>query len=243
VYQKLPEGGTKIADIKRMAQAAGTLYLGNVTVPDKDAGQWLLKKFQVPLAHLELPLGIENCDLFFSALSEITGKPVPDVWTKQRNRLIDAYIDGHKYCNGKRALIYGEEDFVAALASFLDEIGVVPVIAATGAESKGFRTRIEGSLRNTREKTEILDNADFSTILEKAKDLEPDFVMGHSKGLYLARNLDIPLIRCGFPVHDRIGGQRILHLGYRGTLNLFDLVCNTLMQAKQDKVSSGYTYI
>jgi len=51
---------------------------------------------------------------------------------KERGRLVDAYIDGHKYVFGKRAVIYGETDFVAAMASFLDEIGVVPVLSATG---------------------------------------------------------------------------------------------------------------
>ena len=99
------------------------------------------------------------------------------------------------------------------------------------------------ALVNTRREIEILEDTDFVTILEKARPLNCDLVMGHSKGLYLARELGIPLARCGFPIHDRIGGQRILHLGYRGALNLFDLLCNTLMQAKQDKVSKGYTYI
>ncbi|MDR3237012.1 MAG: nitrogenase [Spirochaetia bacterium] len=242
-YQRLPEGGTKISDIRRMKDALGTVYLGSPALPEKDAGLWLQNNFGVPVTHVDLPIGIENCDSFFASLSRITGKSVPEIWAKQRTRLIDAYIDGHKYCNGKRAIIYGEEDFVTAIASFMDEIGITPVIAATGAENKNFRGRIEAALKNTRRKTEIIDNADFSTILEMAEELRPDFAMGSSKGLYLSRNLNIPLIRCGFPIHDRIGGQRILHLGYRGTINLFDMVCNAIMQSKQDKVSSGYTYI
>jgi nitrogenase molybdenum-iron protein NifN len=32
-------------------------------------------------------------------------------------------------------------------------------------------------------------------------------------------------------------------LGYRGSLNLFDLVCNALMEAKQNRFTRGYTYI
>ncbi|MDR1933104.1 MAG: nitrogenase [Spirochaetales bacterium] len=244
-YQKLPAGGTKADDIRSMKDAAGTLYLGFSSSPERDAGQWLASRFGVPLTHMDFPLGIENCDVFFESLSRLCEKPVPEFWTKQRGRLIDAYIDGHKYCNGKKAIIYGEEDFVVAIASFLDEIGVVPVAAATGAQSNSFAHRIRKALKNTRQQTLIMDKADFAGILEAVKGggLEADFVMGHSKGLYLARNLGLPLLRCGFPVHDRIGGQRILHLGYKGTLNLFDLVCNTLMQARQEKFSSGYTYI
>jgi nitrogenase molybdenum-iron protein NifN len=242
-YQKLPEGGTPINDIRRMGKAEGTVYLGNPPSADKDAGLWLEEKRGVPLTRVNLPIGIENCDPFFAALAGITGQEIPRFWTAQRNRLIDAYIDGHKYVNGKRAVIYGEEDFVIALASFMDEIGVVPVIAATGASNPRFKERVRGVLLNTRKDVEIMDDADFVLILEKAKFLKPDFILGHSKGLYLSRELGIPLVRCGFPIHDRIGGQRILHLGYRGTLNLFDLICNALMQAKQDRVSKGYTYI
>ncbi|MDR1575988.1 MAG: nitrogenase, partial [Treponema sp.] len=208
----------------------------------------------VPLRQLDLPIGIKNSDRFFGALAEAGGGEIPEPFIKQRDRLVDAYIDGHKYCNGRRAILYGEEDFVAALASFLGEIGVTPVIAATGAPEvkaqagdaagkAGFRERISAALPGVSQNIEILEDADFVTMLEKARHLDCDLVIGNSKGLYLSRELGIPLARCGFPIHDRIGGQRILHLGYRGTLNLFDLLCNTLMQATQDKVSKGYTYI
>jgi len=132
---------------------------------------------------------------------------------------------------------------VCAVSSFLDEIGVVPVLAATGTASPAFRDRMKGALKNCRSETEIMDDADFAEMLERGRALKPDFVIGSSKGFYLAKNLDIPLVRCGFPIHDRIGGNRILHLGYRGTLNLFDLVCNTLMQAKQESTKTGYSYI
>ncbi|MDR1986624.1 MAG: nitrogenase [Treponema sp.] len=241
-YQKLPEGGTKLADIRAMADAVGTLYLGYP--PGKDGGQWLWENHGIPLTRLELPIGIENTDRFFEALATLTGREIPEPWQKQRGRLIDAYIDGHKYGSGKRAILYGEEDLVAALASFLDEIGVIPIIAATGRAGSGFAQRIQQALKNTpAEEPLIMDDADFISILERAKTLEADFIMGHSKGLYLSRELGIPLVRCGFPIHDRIGGQRLLHLGYRGTLNLFDLLCNTLLQAKQDQVSKGYTYL
>jgi nitrogenase molybdenum-iron protein NifN len=40
-----------------------------------------------------------------------------------------------------------------------------------------------------------------------------------------------------------MGGQRILHLGYRGAIALFDRICNALMQEKQEAAKSGYTYI
>jgi nitrogenase molybdenum-iron protein NifN len=247
-YQKLPPGGTKIADIRRMGEAAGTIYLGNFPGPRAgksggDAGTWLEEHCGVPLRRLDLPIGIEKSDAFFTALAELSGGEIPESYIKERQRLVDAYIDGHKYLNRKRAVLYGEEDFVTSLAAFLDEVGVTPVLAATGAESPAFKSRIREATRNCSQDIAILQDTDFASMLELARDLEPDFIMGHSKGLYLSRELKIPLVRCGFPIHDRIGGQRILHLGYSGTLNLFDLVCNSLMEAKQNRFTRGYTYI
>jgi nitrogenase molybdenum-iron protein NifN len=244
-YSKLPPGGTAIEDIRKMGGAAGTIYLGKMAGDPRgeDAGQWLETACGVPLARRDLPIGIENCDAFFKTLAEFSGRDIPPVWEKQRSRLIDAYIDGHKSVSGKRALVYGEEDFVAALVSFLDEIGMIPVIAATGAPDAAFARRIRGVLRNTKQEVESIDDADFAYILERAEELRPDIVIGNSKGLFLSRSLKVPLVRCGFPIHDRIGGQRILHLGYRGAMNLFDLVCNAIMSEKQERFSSGYTYI
>jgi len=242
-YQKLPEGGTPVEDIRKMGEAAGTLYLSRVVPKERDAGKWLESEHGVPLRSLYLPVGIELTDSFFRALEELTGKKTPAKLTKIRGRLVDAYIDGHKYCAGKKAIVYGEEDFVCSMVSFLDEIGIAPVIVATGSPSPDFAGRIKELLRNSKVPCRIMDDADFATIVEAAKGLEVDIAIGNSKGQYITRNLDVPLVRCGFPVHDRMGGQRILHLGYRGTLNLFDMICNALMQEKQDAAKSGYTYI
>jgi nitrogenase molybdenum-iron protein NifN len=242
-YQKLPEGGTPLADIAAMPEAAGTIYLGKSVEPNRNAATYLWDHFDVPATNIELPIGIENTDAFFVTLEEMTGQAAPESWGKHRNRLIDAYFDGHKYCSGKRAILYGDEDFVVAMASFLDEIGVIPAITATGAVGEKFEHRIKSVLHNIRHDILIMPDTDFATILDVAKGEKIDFVIGNSKGFYLARQLDIPLIRCGFPIHDRLGGHRILHLGYRGALNLFERICNALMEAKQNAAPSGWTYI
>lgn len=242
-YQKLPDGGTPLDDIAKMGNAAGSVYFGKCMTKEKNPALWLEDTYGVPSYTVDLPIGIGNTDEFFSRLEKITGTPTPQSWLDIRGRLVDAYIDGHKYCYGKKAIVYGDEDFVCAISSFLDEIGIVPVIAATGAISSTFDGRMKAAMKNCRVDTVIMDDADFVTILEKAKNVNADFVIGSSKGFYLAKNLELPLVRCGFPIHDRIGGQRILHLGYRGTLGLFDLVCNALMQEKQTSKKIGYSYI
>ena len=87
------------------------------------------------------------------------------------------------------------------------------------------------------------EGMDFYDIAATAEELAPDLLVGHSKGYPLARKLNIPLIRVGFPIHDRVGGQRILHLGYRGAQQLFDTIANALIARKQDMSDVGYSYM
>ncbi|MDD3135708.1 MAG: nitrogenase component 1, partial [Methanoregula sp.] len=56
--------------------------------------------------------------------------------------------------------------------------------------------------------------------------------IGHSGGKFLTERHGIPVIRAGFPVHDRIGGQRILSVGYAGSLAFLDRFTNTLLEKK-----------
>jgi len=36
----------------------------------------------------------------------------------------------------------------------------------------------------------------------------------------------------GFPIHDRVGGQRLLSVGYTGTTQFLDRITNTLLENK-----------
>ena len=76
-----------------------------------------------------------------------------------------------------------------------------------------------------------------------AKELKVDLVIGHSKGYAFARKENLPLIRVGFPIHDRVGGQRILHLGYHGAQALFDLITNTVIDKSKVIPPVGYSYM
>jgi nitrogenase molybdenum-iron protein NifN len=89
----------------------------------------------------------------------------------------------------------------------------------------------------------VREGVDFFDISEEAGSLKPDLLIGHSKGYRYAKAWGIPLIRVGFPIHDRFGGQRIHHLGYKGAQILFDRVVNAVMEKKQADSSIGYGYI
>ena len=89
----------------------------------------------------------------------------------------------------------------------------------------------------------VLEGVDFLSIEDRCRSLGVDLIIGNSKGFKLSKNLGAPLVRVGFPIHDRIGGARLLHLGYGGAQQLFDRVTNALIGAAQDASPVGYTYM
>lgn len=252
-YQIIPEGGTTIEDLQRTGSAKASIEFGYILNKGKQKNQnnnientaagWLEKNFNVPAKKLGLPIGIKENDRFFQTLEELSGKKTPEKYTRIRGRLIDAYVDGHKYLFGKRAIVFGDEDMVIAMLSFLEEIGIDTVLVASGGESGLLQKEIDRMLGDRAKNIKIFNGIDYETINEIAEDLKPDLMIGNSKGYYIARRLDIPLIRIGFPIHDRVGGQRLLHLGYNGTLRLFDQITNALIEYKQEHSPVGYKYI
>lgn len=242
-YQRIPAGGTPLAAIRSTARAMATLEFGRTIATDATAGALLQERFGVQSHRLGLPIGVSETDRLFRVLEELTGRPTPQPHQLERGRLIDSYVDGHKYVFGKRAVLYGEEDLVVGLAAFLSEIGIVPVLCASGGESGALAKSVAEVTRANANAIVVREGADFMSIAEEASALTPDFLIGNSKGHALARQLGIPLVRVGFPIHDRIGGQRLLHIGYRGAQQLFDRIVNVLIERKQESSPVGYSYM
>ncbi len=243
-YEKLPAGGTTPDQVRASGHAQASITLGGlVTHGVQLAGEVLRDTYQVPHHQLPMPIGIRLTDMFTELLSQLSGMPMPDWLVKERGRLVDAYIDAHKYAMDRTAIIFGDEDLVVGLASFCAEIGITPVLAATGGRSGHLAGEIARLNPDLDGKVEVLDDGDFEEITARAKELKPDIMIGHSKGYITARDLGIPLVRVGLPIHDRIGGPRIKHLGYRGTQELFDRVINALIQVRQDESPIGYAYM
>jgi nitrogenase molybdenum-iron protein NifN len=242
-YQRIPPGGTPIEAIRRMGSARATIEFGSTWDRSKTAGALIENRFGVPRYELPMPIGATQTDQLTELLSQLAGRPLPAAHEEQRGRLVDSYVDAHKYVFGKRAAIYGEQDFVVGLASLLAEVGIVPALCASGAKSGRLRDRIDAVEPGLADDITVLEGADFAEIEAQAAQQRLDLVIGHSKGYNLARKLQIPLIRVGFPIHDRVDGPRLLHVGYRGAQQLFDRIANALIGAAQDASPVGYSYM
>jgi len=177
-------------------------------------------------------MGIVACDQFLELLQNLTGNPIPDLLKKERGRLQDAMVDSHKYNREGRPAVFGEPETVYGVSRVLVENGVSPAILATGSKSPQLAALLSSLTRACDEETLILLDSDFSQISNYCAARKVNLAIGNSDGRFLAEREGIPLVRLGFPIHDRIGGQRILSLGYTGTTMFLDRITNTLLSSK-----------
>lgn len=230
-YTKLPEGGTKLADIAAMPGAIATIELGLTADAAQSPGRWLEEQFGVPCYQLPLPIGVQHTDRFLKTLASLTGKQPPDSLLRERGRLLDCMVDAHKYNFDGRSVIFGEPELVYALAVTCVENGIFPVVAASGS-GHGLEQLLTPLLRQYQLPTVILAGTDFAAIRAKSVEMEANIAIGPSDGRCLTEREGIPLVRVGFPIHDRVGGQRLLSVGYSGTALFLDRVTNTLLENK-----------
>lgn len=244
-YHRIPSGGTPVKAIAAAGSALASIEMGRVLAAmPTTAATYLESQFKVAAHRIGLPMGIRQSDQLMHTLEAISGNPVPEKYTQERGRLLDALVDGHKYVNGRRAVVYGEADLVAGVVAFLSEIGIVPVICATGDRGGHLSAAVKQILdKRFHDSIDVIEGVDFVDIEEAVQKARPDLMIGHSKGYSLSRKLDIPLVRIGFPIHDRVGGSRLLHVGYQGAQTLFDRIANTLLERRQAESDVGYTYL
>jgi len=76
--------------------------------------------------------------------------------------------------------------------------------------------------------------ADMFLMHQWIKNESVDLLIGNTYGKYIARDEDIPLIRHGFPVLDRVGHQHFPTVGYRGAIRLIEQFLSAILD-RQDR--------
>jgi len=237
-YERLPQEGTSLSELKQMAGARLTIELSSFSEEVFSAGSYLESEYGVPCIRCNLPVGLRDTDAFIRLLSEISGREIPDKLMKERARFLDAMIDSHKINAEARAAIYGEPDFVYSTVRLCAENGIFPLIAATGSRLPSFVKKLEAEVSQLagqypEHPCEVLDEIDFLELEELVKKYKINVLIGSSDGRRLAHKLDIELVRRSFPVHDRLGGQRLTMTGYSGSLSLLDEIGNAVLGRKE----------
>lgn len=207
-------GGTTLADIRRMGASRLTIAIGEHMRP---AAQALQDKADVSFEVLERIAGLAACDRFIALLAELSGKPVPNKYRRQRGQLVDAMLDGHFFFGGKKIAIGAEPDLLWAVGNLLAEMGCEISAAVTTTHSP---------LLEKLPAAEVLIG-DLEDLEQKAQGC--DLLITHSHGRQMAERLDIPFLRMGMPLFDRLGAAHRLSVGYRGTRDLVFEIGNLFM--------------
>lgn len=227
-FEMYPAGGTTLADAAQARNAKATIALqrfGTVKTAD------LIKEWGQEFALTPYPIGIHNTDAFLETVTRLTGVPVSAALEAERGRAVDAMADSHPYVFGKRFALVGDPDTLLGLISFLLEMGARPVHVVCSNGDKKFKKAAE----------ELLASSPFGAdaTVHIRKDMwhlrslmftDPvDLLVGPSSAKFLWRDTRTPLVRVGFPLHDRHHLYKRAIVGYDGAVNLLMDIVNTVL--------------
>ena len=208
-------GGTTVDEVRGMGSSIATLAIGEQM---RSAALELEMRSGVSSTVFDRLTGLEACDRFLMHLSELSGKPVPLKYRRQRSQLVDAMLDGHFFFGGKKVAIGAEPDLLFALGSLLSEMGCEIAAAVTTTHSP---------LLEKMPCAEVLIG-DLEDLELRAKGC--DLLVTHSHGRMASERLGIPLFRAGLPCFDRLGANHRLSVGYRGTRELISQIGNVFLE-------------
>ena len=208
-------GGTTLEQIRAAGASALTIGVGEQT---REAALALQEIAGTPLEIFERLTGLECTDRLLQRLSQLSGRPVPAKYRRQRSQLLDAMLDGHFYTGGIKVAIGAEPDLLLAVGSLLHDMGA----------------ELRCCISTTKSAAHALLPAE-TVMLGDLEDLEQgaadcDLLITHSHGRQAAERLGKPLLRIGFPVFDRIGNAHRCQVGYRGTMALVFEVANLMLE-------------
>jgi nitrogenase molybdenum-iron protein beta chain len=220
-------GGTSIEDTKDCANSKATISLQKYSTKKS---MKLMKRWKQEKLELN-PIGLKGTDEFVMAISELTGKEVPQQLKVERGRLVDAMQDSYPYMHGKKFAIWGDPDFLLGTVSFLLEMGAEPTHVLCHNAPKGWEEEMRELLDTSPAKDDLHVWADKDLWhMRSLLFTEPvDFMIGNSYGKELMRDTGTPLIYIGFPIFDRHHLHRYSISGYDGALNLLTWITNKVL--------------
>ena len=229
-----PKGGTTVDELKSSGDSIASLALGSVSA--EPAAIALEKKCKVPFETLDIPIGLSATDRFIMAISKVARVSVPEEVTTDRGRLVDVMCDMEQYLHGKRVALFGDPDQLLPLTEFLLDLNMKPVHIVSGTPGQRFEKQMRQLLDERSPETNFKSGlqADMFLLHQWMKNEPVDLLIGNTYGKYMARDEDIPFIRFGFPILDRIGHSYFPNIGYGGSLRLLEKILNAIMD-RQDR--------
>ncbi len=238
-YKMFPEGGVTVDRLKETGSSRGTIAMGRICT--LAAARALDAKCKVPCQVINLPIGLHDTDIFIDTLRGMVGINVPDEINLERGQLVDAISDWHQYFYGKRVALVGDPDQLLSLTRFLVALDMKPVYIVSGSPAgKKYVAALEDATAEIAG-VKIKVPGDMFLLHQWIKEKPVDLIMGNTYCKYIARDDDIPYVRFGFPILDRMGHSYFSFMGYRGGLRLIEKILDVLLDRK-DRDSSDIEF-
>lgn len=229
-FDMFPKGGTTIEALRSTGNSKATIALGKLA--SGAAARALDSKCKVACEILELPIGLAATDVFVDTLRRLGAVSVPEEINIERGRLLDIITDMHQYFYGKKVGLVGDPDQLISLTEFLVSIDMWPIYIVTGTEGKKFEAKIKEITREVPHEVKVVAGADMFLFHQWIKNEPVDLMMGNTYLKYIARDEDIPFVRFGFPILDRVGHSYFPTVGYRGGMRLLEKILDALLDRK-----------
>jgi nitrogenase molybdenum-iron protein NifN len=218
-------GGTTLAELRATGSSEFTIAIGEHM---REAAKTLNEKCGVPFDVLESLTGLDGNDRLMSLLAEKSGRPAPNKYRRQRSQLVDAMLDAHFYIGGKKIAIGAEPDLLWAIGN---------LFAGMGAELSAVVTTTQSPMLQKLPAQEVLIG-DLEDLESRSQGC--DLLITHSHGRQMADRLDIPFLRMGIPMFDRLGAAHQVTVGYRGTRDLIFQVANMFMAVAHEPLPDDW---
>ncbi|QUN05343.1 nitrogenase iron-molybdenum cofactor biosynthesis protein NifN [Shewanella yunxiaonensis] len=220
-YSACSTGGTSILEIELMADSCATLVLGRSLLP---TATWLKQRFDIPLISLDMGMDIAQMDALVLALSQLSGKPVPDWIGRARRRLQDAMLDCHFVLSNEQIAVALEPDLAIGYGKLLASMGIrvpriVTTVDAPGLAELSAAEVVIGDLASLNPVV-----AQVSTIISNS----------HAAGMFEPQ---VPVLRAGYPCHDQFGNMDIRQFGYEGCRERLFALANLQLRHHHDEVA------
>ncbi len=231
---KLYPGGTDLNDAAESINGKATISLMKYCTTNTI--KWMGEAFSGEVMTMDFPMGIKKTDAFLMKLSETFGKEIPESIKLERGRAVDAMTDGHQYIHGKKFAVAGDPDYLLGIVSFLMELGAIPLHVVCSRQTKKFKKEMDALLASSPfgQQGTCYVNKDLWHMRSLCATDPVDGIIGDTHCKWVARDMNIPHFRIGFPIIDRINLHRTPVVGYNGVINFMTQICNKFLDIKDE---------
>lgn len=150
------------------------------------------KKFKIPFLHETLPIGVKATANYLKTICKKFNLEYVFIEDEKKSDIdIEKYLP---YLKDKKAVIVAGATRATALAQFIAELGMEPVLICLDFEGKYTELKLNNLIKTQNINPVILRQPDYSEILVIAKNLKPDIIFGGMGEIGLSSELKIPLI-------------------------------------------------